>query len=175
MRTLTASLIHIVIAVHQIFDWRRVILIIDVRMQRIFSSLLLLIAPLAGNTQQRGIGELQSQQLFTYTALTTYGSLAAAVIAVTNGLRMAFGWSPKWLGLVVSQVICIGVALAISARQWSDVFLATLNAFLVYGLAAGGNAVATAASVSIGTPSTSNTQPLDGGSPNKKQFFMTWY
>ncbi|MSV29337.1 MAG: hypothetical protein EXQ52_11450 [Bryobacterales bacterium] len=89
---------------------------------------------------------IEAGQLLTLDSLKTYGGLSMAVIAVTNSLSMAFGWKPKWLGLVVSLAICISLQ-ALMSNQASGLvfFLASLNAFLIYFTAIGGNAVAGAA------------------------------
>src|SRR5690349_2345229 len=89
---------------------------------------------------------VEAGQLLTLDSLKTYGGLSMAVIAVTNSLSMAFGWKQKWLGLVVSLVVC-GSLQALSTGQPTALsyFLAALNAFLIYFTAIGGNAVAGAA------------------------------
>ena len=76
------------------------------------------------------------QQFFTAERLATLAGVSGATFAVTNGMAYAFGWSPRWLGLVVAEVICI--TFAWPAAVWPSGFLiAFLNGFLVFCTAAG--------------------------------------
>ena len=86
-----------------------------------------------------------SSELFTPETLGTYAGLSAAVIVVTNVLAnvLKLKQKPGWLGLLVSLVICIAVAFMRPQRPGpADLFIAALNAFLVYATAVGGNAIA---------------------------------
>ncbi len=75
-------------------------------------------------------------QFFTWPALGTLAGSAGATFIITNTLRSAFDWSPKWLGLAIAQAICIGGA-AVLGKQGSDYVIAILNGCLVYLSAAG--------------------------------------
>src|SRR5262249_8586763 len=81
-------------------------------------------------------------QFYTWPTLGTLAGASGATFIITNTLRSALDWSPKWLGLVVAQAICIGGG-AVLGKQASDSVIAILNGCLVY-LSAVGVASATA-------------------------------
>ena len=43
-----------------------------------------------------------NDMLLDFKLLATFGGMSLAVTAITNGLRRAFGWNPRYLGLVVA-------------------------------------------------------------------------
>jgi hypothetical protein len=47
------------------------------------------------------------QQLLTADSLTTYGGLAFTVFVFTNAIKLATGYDPKPLGLIISAVVCL--------------------------------------------------------------------
>ncbi|MBG0808198.1 hypothetical protein IY145_02110 [Methylosinus sp. H3A] len=106
-------------------------------------------------------------QFFTWAALGTLAGASGATFIVTNTLRSAFDWSPKWLGLVVAQGICIGGAVALD-KQGSDYVIAVLNGCLVYLSAVG---------ISSTTGGVSPTAVARGGAirPSEKRFFSSWF
>ena len=86
---------------------------------------------------------------YTLQSLATFAGTTGATTFVTNGLRRAFGIEPRWLGLVVAEVICVATAYLTHdqsaggpAMPLSSYFVALLNGFLVYATAAGATAAA---------------------------------
>lgn len=77
-----------------------------------------------------------AEQLLTWTSLGTMAGATGATFVVPNALRLAFGWSPKWVGLIVAQTICVGAAFA-AGKEVSEYLLAILNGCLVFCSAAG--------------------------------------
>lgn len=97
-------------------------------------------------------------EFFTWAALGTLAGASGATFVITNTLRSALNWSPKWLGLLVAQIICVGSAVSLG-KTGSDYIIAILNGCLVYlsavGVAAassGGTAGATARGLAVDGP-----------------------
>lgn len=82
-----------------------------------------------------------ANEFYTLTTLGTLIGATGATVAVTNAMRTAFDISPRWLGLVIAQVICLGGLLATGSSSASDWFVAVLNGFLVFTTAAGATVV----------------------------------
>jgi hypothetical protein len=75
-------------------------------------------------------------EFFTWAALGTLAGASGATFVITNTLRSVLDWSPKWLGLVIAQIVCIGAAASLG-KSGSDFVIAILNGCLVYLSAVG--------------------------------------
>lgn len=119
-------------------------------------------------------------EFYTLTTLGTLAGASGATVAVTNALKNAVGISVKWLGLLVAQVVCLGVLAASGPTHASDWFIAILNGFLVYATAAGATSVGAAATGSETGPDAtarsgkvgSSAQPAPSG---KAGFWSPWF
>jgi hypothetical protein len=58
------------------------------------------------------------------------------VFAVANGLKVAFDFNPKWLGLALSEIVAI-VGIVFSGGHGFDYFIGVINGFLIFSAAAG--------------------------------------
>ena len=115
-------------------------------------------------------------QLLDLTALGTIGGMTLATTAVTNGLWRSLGWQPRWLGLVVSLIICLATAFFAGNIAGADLFLAVLNAFVVY-LAAAGTSGAGAA-IQGDAPAPANEGRELPGMEDKaaeRKFLRSWF
>jgi hypothetical protein len=116
-----------------------------------------------------------ANEFFTATSLGTMGGATGATVAVTNGLKAAFGWNPKWLGLVVAEVICLGTLAATGSAGLGGWIIAVLNGFLVFAAAAGATSAGNASLIG------SNATPAPtGGSPGSAEtslgrFWKPWF
>jgi hypothetical protein len=107
-------------------------------------------------------------QFFTWTALGTLAGASSATFVITSTLRVALDWSPKWIGLLVAQVICIG-ASAYLGKSGSDFVIAILNGCLVYLSAVG---IATASSqTTTAAVGRGNAHDLN----QQRRFFSSWF
>ncbi|MER9227064.1 hypothetical protein NKI39_15765 [Mesorhizobium sp. M0664] len=119
-------------------------------------------------------GEL-AQQFFTMASLATLAGAAGATLVVTNVAKQAFGFSRSWFGLVVAEVICVGLA-AYARQNGSDFVIAALNGCLVYLSAAG-------ASDAVGgrQPGNGNNNAVQRGNNESamrrgwRTFFGSWF
>jgi hypothetical protein len=84
---------------------------------------------------------------------------------VTNGIKRAFGADPRWLGLLVAQIIAVaGTALADGTLL--QYVLAVPNGFLIFSTAAGAASMTTGGGAGeIGF----------AGHSNKKRFLGSWF
>ena len=108
--------------------------------------------------------------LFTWTSLGTLSGLTGATVVVTNTAARAFDWAPKWLGLLVATVLCVGLAV-MNSSAINGYALALLNACLVYLTAAGASSAGAAA---ISPKSGGTLESLDGEAPSSK-LFPRWF
>ena len=115
-------------------------------------------------------------QFFTWGSLATLAGATGATFVVTNTLRTAFDFAPKWIGLVIAQFVCIATAYY-AGKVGSDYVIAILNGCLVFLSAAG----ASSAGAVIANP-----RPIDatskGGNvlaqqplPKDSRFFASWF
>jgi hypothetical protein len=116
-------------------------------------------------------------QFFTWTSLTTLAGATGATYVVTNTLKSAFDYSPRWLGLLIAQIICIGTAAYVAVPA-GDCIIAILNGCLVYLSAAGtssAGAVITgqAAQAPVGGEGKPAAKLATQG--KSKPFFAAWY
>lgn len=116
-------------------------------------------------------------QLLDLTALGTIGGLTLATTAVTNGLWRSFGWQPRWLGLVVSLVICVATAVFTGNIAAVNLFLAVVNGFVVYLAAAGTSGAGAAIQGSKAQAHSDEGQELPGmgDEPADRQFLRSWF
>jgi hypothetical protein len=109
--------------------------------------------------------------VFTWASLGTLSGLTGATVVVTNTAARALEWAPKWFGLAVALVMCIGIAFMRSSAI-ADYALALLNACLVYLTAAGASSAGAAA---VAPPKSKGTlESIETDEPSKA-FFNHWF
>jgi Na+/melibiose symporter-like transporter len=77
---------------------------------------------------------------FTMESMLTLSGATGAVFVITNGLHKAFGYNPRWLGLVVALVVTVA-GVFFSNGPSSQYFVALVNGFLIYATAGGATSV----------------------------------
>lgn len=111
-----------------------------------------------------------SSDLFTWTSLGTLSGLTGATVVVTNTAARAFDWAPKWLGLLISTILCIGLAI-MNSTAIDGYPLAFLNACLVYLTAAGASS---AGAATLHPKSGGTLESVDSGD-SSSTFFPRWF
>jgi hypothetical protein len=114
-------------------------------------------------------------QFFTWGSLATLAGATSATFVVTNTIQSALGWSAKWAGLIVAEVICLG-AVFVAGQSGTDYIIALLNGCLVYLSAAGATAAGT--TIANGPPPTSNIrgwQVNPGTGRPRPGFLAPWF
>lgn len=86
-----------------------------------------------------------TNEFFTLSSLGTLAGATGATVAVTNGLRTALNLRAPWVGLVVPEIVCLGVLFASGPTASADWFIAMLNGFLVFATSAGASAAGASA------------------------------
>ncbi|MER9228944.1 hypothetical protein NKI39_25590 [Mesorhizobium sp. M0664] len=111
---------------------------------------------------------------FTIQSMLTLSGATGATFVICNGLQQAFNFNPKWLGLLVAQLI-VGAGVAASGGDGLIAYLVGLiNGFLVFCSAAG----ATSALGQGGPPAIARGEvaAADKQSPtNKRRFLSSWF
>lgn len=122
-----------------------------------------------------------ANEFFTLTSLGTLAGATGATVAVTNGLRTALNINPRWLGLLISEIVCVGVLLASGPSHASDWFICVLNGFLVFATSAGATAVGAAAAGNApakqGAAARSGNVAVENvpAVPTKPPFWSPWF
>ena len=75
-------------------------------------------------------------EFFTAESIGTLTGATGLCFVVTNGIRKAFGVDPRWLGLLVAEIIAVGGA-ALANGTLLQYALAIPNGFLIFSTAAG--------------------------------------
>jgi hypothetical protein len=79
------------------------------------------------------------EEFFTKESVFTFTGITGATLVIANGLQRAFNFNPKWLALIVAEILCITGTYLRPDETASDFFLAVLNGFLVFCTVTGGN------------------------------------
>ena len=88
---------------------------------------------------------IPAKELFTPESLTTLVGLTGMVYVASNSLQRAFNFNPKWLALVIAEILSL-FALFYAFKQSGatatsmDYLIAVFNGFLVYLTSAGATA-----------------------------------
>lgn len=85
---------------------------------------------------------------FTTGSLMTFGGATLATFIVPNALQLAFQFNPRWLGLVVAELLCITIAATGHAPDDTggaiQYVVAVVNGCLVYCSALGATSIGAA-------------------------------
>jgi hypothetical protein len=110
-------------------------------------------------------------EFFTRDSIFTFTGITGATFVIANGIQTAFDWNPKWLALLLAEILCL-LGVYIRGTQGSvdmaDYALGFVNGFLVFCTVAG----ATTGASKVAGPGTS--QVVDRGGA-KRGFFTPWF
>lgn len=125
-----------------------------------------------------------ANEFFTLASLGTLAGATGATVAITNGLKTALNLNPRWLGLIVAEVVCFSVLVAGGPTHPSDWFIGFLNGFLVFATSAGATSVGAAATGNAaadqGAASRSGNVHREGEAtkravPTRPPFWFPWF
>ena len=74
--------------------------------------------------------------LFTLQSMVTLTGATGAVYVTCNSLQRAFNFNPRWLALLVAELISL-FGTYVNAKYPSDYFVGVINGFLIYCTAVG--------------------------------------
>jgi len=109
-------------------------------------------------------------EFFTRDSIFTFTGITGATFVVANGIQKAFDWNPKWLALLLAEILCLlGVYIRgmHSSVDMVDYALGFLNGFLVFCTV--GGATSGASKLSSG----GSSAVVDRGDA-KRGFFTPW-
>lgn len=113
--------------------------------------------------------------LMTLQSLATLGGASFATLAVGNTCQHVFGFNPRWLGLLVAELVMLGVAAtSAESAQFAPYLIALINGTIVYSSAVGANVI-------TGRPHSDTATALEGGSDGRahpkpsRSFRSRWY
>jgi SNF family Na+-dependent transporter len=119
---------------------------------------------------------LQTQTLptefFTLQSMLTLTGATGVVFVVSNGLQRVFNYNPKWMALLIAEVIAIIGVILTKNYGISDFFVGIVNGFLIYSTAIGANQM-------TGTPQqeggTARGHILPKGEVVRRKFNSKWF
>jgi hypothetical protein len=119
------------------------------------------------------------KEFFTFQSMLTLTGATGAVFVISNGLQLAFNFNPRWLALVISQIVVLG-GVYVTGGVGIDYFIGLVNGFLVYCTAAGatlvgagaGSGGAVARDISVATADDAKFPQV---SHHKRRFLTSWY
>jgi len=80
-------------------------------------------------------------EFFTLQSMLTLTGATGAVFVISNGLQRAFNFNPKWLALLIAQILSIVGVFITTEASISDFFVGFVNGFLIYSTAIGVNQI----------------------------------
>jgi hypothetical protein len=80
-------------------------------------------------------------EFFTLQSMLTLTGATGAVFVISNGLQRAFDFNPKWLALLIAQILSIVGVFITTEASISDFFVGIVNGFLIYSTAVGVNQI----------------------------------
>jgi len=115
-------------------------------------------------------------EFFTLESILTLSGAATATYVISNSIQYAFNFNPKWLALVLAQLIAL-FGVYQSNGSGSDYLIGVINGFLIYATTVG---VATLVSGNNTSPQTSRESPATAAAPGlddqkKRTFFTPWF
>lgn len=131
------------------------------------------------------------ENFYTWESVTTLSGAVTATFVLTNTARHAFGFDPRWLSLVISQLISL-LAVYFSKGLLADYLLGIINGCLIYCTATGVAEIASSSNASRKRSVDSDRRPRgrrykkqislgeESRSQNKKSsqtqsFFSSWW
>lgn len=110
--------------------------------------------------------------LLNRAELTNLGGAVTAVVLVANGLHYAFGWNPRWTGLIMSVATAATAASLNQHAIWQDWVLVVPNTFAIYLSAVGATGMI--------APVVGSARPTHGGVAEeltipRSPYFVAWY
>jgi hypothetical protein len=114
-------------------------------------------------------------EFFTPQSMLTLTGATGIVFVVTNGLKVAFDFDPKWLGLALSELVAV-LGVVVSGGRGVDYFIGVINGFLIFSAAAGVSSMGGAAAP------TSKGVVVDAAAPRtgavtgrRRRFVSSWF
>lgn len=121
------------------------------------------------------IGTSEKTEFFTWESFTTLSGTSFFTVIICNSLQHAFHFNPRWLALIVAEILCIAIAFFNNAGAAREYFLAIANGFLVYSSAAGSAQIIGRDNAISSTSTTSSNLPPPSGGTRTRRFWSKWF
>ncbi len=109
------------------------------------------------------------KEFFTLQSMLTLTGATGVTYVVANGLQRAFNFNPRWLALVIAEIICL-YGVYETGGGGADYVVGAVNGFLVYGTASGVTAITGTA------PPTNGVRGFGEGEATGQRGFRTrWF
>lgn len=115
---------------------------------------------------------------FTIGTMVTLSGATGATFVVCNGLQRAFNFNPRWLALLVAQIIVLVGVATVSKGELLDYFVGVINGFLVFCSAAGATGALGAESAGTEVVSRGNDIRRSGmpqTNSTRRHFLSSWF
>lgn len=115
---------------------------------------------------------------FTIGTMVTLSGATGATFVVCNGLQRAFNFNPRWLALLVAQIIVLVGVYTVSKGELLDYFVGVINGFLVFCSAAGATGVlgpGSGAGAVVGRGMDVKTSGMPQPDGTRRGFLTTWF
>jgi hypothetical protein len=113
-------------------------------------------------------------EFFTPQSMLTLTGATGIVFVVTNGLKAAFDFSPRWIGLAIGEVISL-LGVGLSGGQGLDYFVGVINGFLIFSAAAGVSSAGGPKDAAISRGGVGNADDARRGLPPRRRFWSAWF
>jgi hypothetical protein len=147
---------------------RLLLLLYPLLVQRLPFLLMLFIPTLLGAAEVggQGVGPTPPSDVITWKTLGTLAGASGITVLICNVMQATFNFNPRWLALLVSEILCIAVVYYTKSQESGAYFLGVLNGFLVCSSAVG---VAQVIGQGAGGPG------AGGGPIPRRRFFDPWF
>jgi len=113
------------------------------------------------------------QEFFTLQSMLTLSGAAGATFVICNGLQRAFNFNPRWLGLLLAQLLAF-FGVHQSGGSGSDYFIGFINGFLIFSVAVGATTMAGGSAPSMIARGAPNAD-LPHRALGRRGFFSPWF
>ncbi len=114
-------------------------------------------------------------EFFTLQSMLTLTGATGIVFVIANGLKVAFDFNPRWLGLALSQLIAV-LGVAFSGGHGLDYFIGVINGFLIFSAAAGVSSMGGASSpTSKGVADAGALKKGEIPGARRQRFVSSWF
>ena len=112
-------------------------------------------------------------EFFTLQSMLTLSGAAGATFVICNGLQRAFNFNPRWLGLLIAQLLAV-FGVHQSGGSGTDYFIGFINGFLIFSVAVGATNIAGGSAppmIARGVPDVD----LPRRALDRRGFFSPWF
>jgi hypothetical protein len=113
-------------------------------------------------------------EFFTLQSMLTLTGATGIVFVVANGLKVAFDFNPKWLGLALAEIVAL-LGIVFSGGHGLDYFIGVINGFLIFSAAAGVSSMGGAPAPASKGAVADAAALKKGEAPSRRRFVSSWF